>query len=186
MYTTKPDPQSYKEYNKQKTCGKTKIQTLYKQKITLQIRTLLWNATIRATLTYGLQTMTLTEEQYNKLEKFTFNCHREMIEPNWILQLKDNKHISQEQVNEKMAQPSIKTWLRKLRLTHHAKQTKTSWMTHTQENDTILETEQIWNKEWETTQQALQQTKNNKTNTTRNNQNTYLFQHKSKKQQKQK
>merc|ERR1712112_716374 len=134
--------------------------------ITLKIRTLLWNATIRATLTYGLQTKTLTTEQYNKLERFTYNCQREMIKPNWILQLKNEQHIIQEQINKTITQPSIKTWLQKLRLTHHAKQTKPSWTIHTQDNETIQETEQLWKEEWETIQKTLQQ---NKEKTTKNN-----------------
>merc|ERR1712112_63662 len=142
--------------------------------ITLKIRTLLWNATIRATLTYGLQTKTLTTEQYNKLERFTYNCQREMIEPNWILQLKDKQHISQEQINKTIIQPSIKTWLQKLRLTHHAKQAKPSWTIHTQDNETIQETEQIWEKEWETIQQTLQQ-KKKKTTKTQQLKLTHIF-----------
>jgi len=80
--------------------GKLKRQ-LFTNKITLNIRTLLWNATIRATLTYGLQTENLTDEQYNKLERFAYNCHREMVGPNWILQLKENQHTSQEHINQK-------------------------------------------------------------------------------------
>ena len=147
---------------------------------------LLWNATIRATLTYGLQTKTLTDEQYNKLERFTYNCQKEIIEPDWILQLKEQQYISQEHINSKLIQPSIKTWLQKLQLTHYAHQTKASWMIHTQDNETIQETEQMWKKEWETTKTMIQQEINNKTNKPKNKLSTYLFRHKSKKEQQQK
>ena len=150
-------------------------------KITLQIRMLLWNATIRATLTYGLQTRTLTNEQYNKLERFANNCHREIVEPNWILQIKEQQYTSQEQINSKLTQPSIKTWLQKLRLAHHAHQTKASWTIHTQDNETIQETEQIWEKEWENARTMIQQEINKTTKEPKNKLNTYLFRHKSKK-----
>jgi len=80
---------------------KTKTTTIHKQKITLNIRILIWNATIRATLAYGLQTKNLTEEQYSKLERFAYNCHRDMVEPDWILQLKNNQRITQKHINQK-------------------------------------------------------------------------------------
>ena len=147
---------------------------------------LLWNATIRATLTYGLQTKTLTEEQYNKLERFAYNCQKEMVEPNWILQLKEKQYTSKKQINTKLIQPSIKTWIQKLRLTHHARQTKDSWTIHTQDNETIRETEQLWEKEWETTKTMIQQEIKNTTKKEHSKLDTYLFRHKSKKEQQQK
>ena len=165
---------------------KLKYKLFTNKKITLQIRILLWNATIRATLTYGLQTKTLTNEQYNKLERFTNNCHREMLEPNWILQLKEQKYTSQEQINSKLTQPSIKTWLQKLRLSHHAHQTKATWTIHTQDNEAIQETEQLWKNEWETTKTMIQQEINKTTKEPNKKLNTYLFRHKSKKKQQQK
>ena len=80
-----------------------------------------------------------------------------MIEPNWIQQIQQQKYTSQEQIYQKLAQPSIKTWLQKLRITHHAHQTKTSWTIHTQECEATQETEQIWKKEWETAKTIIQQ-----------------------------
>merc|ERR1712112_816705 len=91
--------------------------------ITLKIRTLIWNATVRAIQTYGLQTKTLTTKQYNKLENFRFNCHREMIEPQWILKLTEKQYISHKQIYNTLKRPIVETWLLKLRLTHYAKQT---------------------------------------------------------------
>merc|ERR1712112_291818 len=68
---------------------------------------------------------------------------------------KRTKYTSQEQINSKLTQPSIKTWLQKLRLSHHAHQTKATWTIHTQDNEAIQETEQLWKNEWETTKTMI-------------------------------
>ena len=95
----------------QKSMAKTKKETPTTTNIALKIRTLIWNATIRAILTYGLQPKNLRKSQNKKLEHFTITCHRKIIEPNWITQLQEIKHISQEQVNKKMQQHIIQTWI---------------------------------------------------------------------------
>ena len=66
---------------------KLKTKLLTNTKITLMIRILIWDAAIRTITTYGLHAKTFTTKQYDKLEHFTFNFYREMIEPQWILKL---------------------------------------------------------------------------------------------------
>jgi len=60
------------------------------QTLHTKIRILMWNAAIRAILTYGLQTRELKPTQYEKMEQFMFTSQREMVQPDWIQELKKN------------------------------------------------------------------------------------------------
>ena len=68
---------------------------------TLKIRTktLLWNAIVRSTLTYGIQTLDLTEQDKKGLGGFTFYCLRQIQDIHWA-----NKS------RKPQSEPTHRTW----------------------------------------------------------------------------
>jgi len=78
--------------------GKTSMENAKKifqnNALNKKIRLLLWNAIIRSTMTYALQTREIYKQDLRKLEQFTSKCIRQIMEPYWY----KGKHISKIQI----------------------------------------------------------------------------------------
>jgi len=124
-------PPTQNAYNKLKPYGKSSKKLFTNRNITLKIRMLIWNATVRSVRTYVLQTKKYSKQQYGKLGKFTFACHRKIIEPDWIRKIEQKEYTSRQHINKQAHQPIIQSWMQKLRLSHYAKQTSQNWTIRT-------------------------------------------------------
>jgi len=71
----------------------TKNKLFKNHKIHEKLRIQLWNALIRPTLTYALQTQSLDRQKENKLNNFAQHCIREIIQQT---QYKNNKKHKQD------------------------------------------------------------------------------------------
>jgi len=113
--------------------------------INKKVRIILRNAIIRSTLTYALQTHEQTPREIHKLEQFMFKCIRQIVEPYWY---KPGKHIARNSTYKKYNIPTIKTWLEKLAITHHLRQTINTWNIHTEQQQMTIKNERKWIKKW--------------------------------------
>jgi len=96
--------------------------------IPTKLRIQLWNALIRSTLTYALQTQELTAPLENKLNAFTQKCMRQITEKTWYAQTqptKQNHKTARTHTipDNKSAQPSPLGWKNKTQSQPPDKQT---------------------------------------------------------------
>ena len=91
-------------------------------------RTALRNAIIRSTLTYALHARIHKLRETIKLEQFQLPILREIRNPKWYLQTR--KPPSKE-LHKHYKQPAINTWLQKMAIAQHLRQTTQHWTIHT-------------------------------------------------------
>jgi len=109
-------------------------------------RILLRNALIISTTTYALHTRNNTQHELTKLEKFQFNCIRQIQNPRWCLQ---EQKKSRKQLYVKYKQSLIHTWLQKMDITQHLHQTTKQWNIHNHTQSIVLQQEHKWKQQWE-------------------------------------
>jgi len=119
------------------TWAKTRKQLFTNPILNAKTKILLWNSLIRSTMTYALQTQEYTTKQLSKAEQFHFKRIRVINDTEWYQ--KTNKPTKQ-QLHQKHNQPAIKTWIQKLAITHHLRQTTNSWKIHTNEQPNAKKT----------------------------------------------
>ena len=62
---------------------KTRTTIFHNKILYVTTKLLLWNSLIRPTLTYALHTKQNKYNNINKTEQFSFNCIRQIDDPNW-------------------------------------------------------------------------------------------------------
>ena len=103
-----------------------------------RIRIQLWNALVRSTQTYALQTKNIEHDQSRrKMEGFSYKCIRQIRNKH---RYKEDKRLSRDSIYKKYTQPTITSWVRKLATTHYLRQTTNSWKIHTHEHANIQNT----------------------------------------------
>jgi len=122
----------------------------------------MWNATIRAILTYGLQTRTITTKQYEKLEQFTFTRHREILQPEWIQQLKLNKCTSYQETTKKTTTTNHKNMDAKTKAQSLCKTNKTRLENTRKQNPQIIQTGKLWETKWNAIKKLVMEEKKEK------------------------
>ena len=110
-----------------------------------QVRIRLWNAIIRPTLTYALQTHELSPRDARKLGRFMFKSTRPIVEPWWY---KPGKHITKSIAYQKYSTQSIKKMARKSSNNTSSK-TDHQYMEHTpRKTDNDINKWTKWKNEW--------------------------------------
>ena len=97
-------------------------------------------------MTYALHTQEYTNAEIHKVEQFQHKCIRQIHNECWYLQ---EQKPSRDEINKQYKQPTIKTWLQKLAITQHLRQTKNSWKIHTQEQKSTQILEMQWQEKWQ-------------------------------------
>ena len=107
---------------------------------------MLRNAIVRSTLTYGIQTLDLTEQGKQRMDGFAFYCLRQIQDIYWSQ--KPQKPQSKS-LYIQMQQPTTASWVKKLRLKHAFAQTRSNWNIHSHQLPMITKTRQTWHEEWQ-------------------------------------
>ena len=103
------------------------------------------NAIVRSTLTYGIQTLDLTEQDNRRMGGFTFYCLRQIHDIHWS---RKSQKPQSENLHIQMQQPATTSRIRKLRLKHAFTQTRNKWNIHSHQLPLIAKTRQTWHEEW--------------------------------------
>jgi len=110
------------------------------------IRILLWNALVRSTMTYALQTQNLERDiNHREMDSFAHKCIRQMHNKD---RYKTQTWISRDTLYGKYAQPTIYSWLLKLATTHYLRQTTYTNKIHTHEHRNIQHIHTMWIATW--------------------------------------
>jgi len=154
-----------------------------------KLRIQIWNALIRSTLTYALQTQELTESQETKINGFAQNCMREITEATdnkWIIQTRNKeKRQSAYSIHLRTMRPTITSWMEKQTMIAMVKQTAPSRQLHLPTQTRMRNI----NKKWQETrhevqkqqkQQEERRTNNNKQHEQKNNNTPWLLHYKNK------
>ena len=114
----------------------------------LKIRTnhLLRNAIARSTLTYGIQTLQLAEQEKQRLNGFTFYCMR-MIQ--YIYWSRKPQKPQSKNLRITTRHPTTTSWFQKLKLKHALAQTRTHWNIHSRKIPLIIINRKTWHGEWQ-------------------------------------
>jgi len=81
------------------------------------------------------------------MEQFASSCIEQINDPNWHL---EEPNMKKKQLYKTLLQPTINTWLQKLAITHHLKQTTKKWHIHNMNQQKVQIYEQEWIKHWRT------------------------------------
>ena len=114
--------------------------------VNLYVRGTLRDALVRTTLTYALQTRDLNEQDIRKLEKFTFKCIRQIIEPRWYMR---GTHIPKTHTYQRYGILVVRSRLGKLEITHRHRQTINTWNIHTRQKLTTTINDEMWQTNWQ-------------------------------------
>ena len=114
---------------------------------------LLWNAVIRSTLTYALQTQNIGEKDQKSINAFTFKCLRQISNKYWY---KKKHKPNRTKVYKKHRQPSTISWIQKLRTIHMLKHTAKNWKIHHEKYPYVKNTTSNWEKEWQEHEKQVQ------------------------------
>jgi len=159
-------------------------QKLFQNKtIPEKLRIQLWNALVRSTLTYALQTQEITPAQKETINKFAQKCMRNIIDITWYATKKEQPDIEFNSIRTRKVylrteQPTITSWMEKQSTIHMARQTKPHRKIHPETMRRMQQIQDKWTQTWKQVKAELttpqKETTKNKTNTnhTTNIQNT--------------
>ena len=117
-------------------------------------------------------THTRTKQNRNKkLETFAFKCTKRMIEPD---PKEREKNISQAQTYQKLQIPTIQSWLEKMAIVHHLRQTRNDWNIHTETQTRTQRQEQKCKNKWQT-HKNIHQNPQNLTTEQKNYLTTHIY-----------
>ena len=150
-----------------------------------KLRIQIWNALVRSTLTYALQTQELTEPQEAKINSFAQKCMRRITEATdnkWNIQTRNNeKHQNAYSIHLRTMQPTITSWMEKQAIIAMVKQTAPSRQLHLPTQTRMQNLNKKWQERWHGVQkQQEERTTNKKQHEQKNNNAPWLLHHKNK------
>ena len=129
---------------------------LNKANLKTRIKTLLWNALIRSTLAYALQTQELSEKDKKRTDSFTFSCMRHLKNQHWI---HESQRPNRLDTYTALKQPTTILWIHKQRVNHMLQQTRNIWSIHNKQQQYVQGTIKLWQQAWEKQKEQLEYTK---------------------------
>ena len=114
---------------------------------------LLWNALVRSTLTYALQTHEITEHG-QKTHKQLYFCMRQTNTQPILVQRKNMPQ--RRRIHIELKQPTTVSWIKKLRMKHMITQTHEGWNIHNNQSKYATNTLKEWKSEWQKQLQKIQ------------------------------
>jgi len=91
MHQQQTDAIKHRLQKAKETWRQTKQKLFQNKTIPEKLRIQLWNALVRSTLTYALQTQEITPAQKETINKFAQKCMRTIIDSTWYTRKKNNQ-----------------------------------------------------------------------------------------------
>ena len=142
------------------TRRQTKRKLFQNKTIPQKLRIQLWNALVRSTLKYALQTQEITHAQKETINRFAQKCMRGIIDNTWYTTRKEQPDIKFNSIRTRKVylrteQPTITSWMEKQSTIHMARQTKLHRKIHPQTMNRTQYIQDRWIQTWKQVKEEL-------------------------------